>query len=236
MINLALYHHSMLLKLDFKSTIIVVLLVALFLVSWIKGCQVNNLKNKLAKCEQADKPKPIHDTTIVLVPEQVPISETITQTHSVKPTKPQVDSFIQYEVVVDTTDLSKLKTAYFDLVREFNTKNSYTDTAIFKNGIAITNSEVYQNKLASQKTKLDSIRQEIIYNTIYKTEKPKDRTQFYFGIEAFGNKNELIQAAGFTGLLKLKSNVGFEGGYYFNSQQQNFYKIGIKFLIRLKKS
>ncbi len=89
--------------------------------------------------------------------------------------------------------------------------------------------------MQEQKTILDSIRQEIIYNTIYKTQQAKDRTQFYFGIEAFGNKNELIQAAGFNGLLKLKSNVGFEGGYYFNSQQQNFYKVGVKILIRIKK-
>lgn len=223
------------LKLSPLSTIGLATIIALVLLLWGKSCKITKLEAQLAKCQQADKPNPIHDTTVVVIPQQVPISETLTQTNQTKPSKPRIDSFIRYEVIVDTTDLNKLKEAYYELATAYNMKTEYVDTAIFKNGTAVTNTIVYQNRIEEQKTVLDSIRQEIIYNTIYKKEQAKDRTQFYFGMEAFGNKQELINAAGFTALLKLKSNIGFEGGYYFNSQNQNFYKAGFKFLLRLKK-
>lgn len=223
------------LKISPLSTIGLATIIALALLLWGKSCKINKLQTELEKCQQADKPKTIHDTTIVLVPEQVALAETLTTVKETKPTKPQVDSFISFQVIADSTDINKWKEAYYDLATSYNIEKEYVDTAIFLNGIAITKSRVKQNELQEQKTILDSIRQEIIYNTIYKTQQAKDRTQLFLGIEAFGNKNELIQAAGFNGLLKLKSNIGFEGGYYFNSQQQNFYKVGVKFLIRLKK-
>lgn len=210
-------------------------IIALLLLVWGKSCKINNLEDKLAKCEAKDKPTSKTDTFVVFVPQQVPISETITQTNQTKPSKPRIDSFIQFERVVDTTDLAKLKEAYYELAEAYNLKTEYVDTAIFKNGVAVTNTTVFQNRIEEQKTILDSVRQETIYNTIYKPVKQKDRTQLYLGIETFGNQKELLSAAGFSALLKLKSNIGFEGGYYFNSQNQNFYKAGFKFLIRLKK-
>jgi hypothetical protein len=189
---------------DFKTTIIAVLAVALFLVSWIKGCQVTNLRSKLAKCQQAEKPKPTIDTQYILVPQQAALASTLTQTNSIKPSKPRIDSFITYEVVVDTTDLTRLKTAYYELASLYNERNKFVDTSIFKNGISITNTTVYQNKIEEQKTVLDSIRQEIIYNTVYKEQKSKDRTQLYLGIEAFGDQKEFINAAGFYGFFKIE--------------------------------
>ena len=223
------------LKLSPLSTIGLATIIALVLLLWGKSCKITKLEAQLAKCQQADKPKPIHDTTVVVIPQQAPISETLTKVKETKPTKPQVDSFISFQVITDTTDINKWKEAYYDLAASYNIEKEYIDTAIFLNGIAITTSRVKQNELQEQKTILDSIRQEIIYNTIYKKEQAKDRTQLFLGIEAFGNKNELINAAGFSAFLKLKSNVGFESGIYFNSQSQQFYKAGFKFLIRIKK-
>lgn len=210
-------------------------ILVLVLLLWGKSCKITNLENKLAKCQQGNKPKPTIDTEFVLIPQQLPISEVVTPTKQTKPTKERIDSFIKYEVVVDTTDLNKLKEAYYDLVEAYNLRTEYVDTSIFKNGVAVTSTTVYQNRVEKQKTILDSIRQQIIYQTVYKPSKTQDKTQLFLGMEAFGNKNELINAAGFNAFLKMKGDIGFEGGYYFNSQNQNFYKLGFKFLIRLKK-
>lgn len=222
-------------KINPFQLVILSAIIVLLLLVWGKSCKISSLEDKLAKCQNKDKPIPTVDTFYVIVPEQVPISETLSQTHQAKPSKPRIDSFIQYERVVDTTDLAKLKEAYYELAEAYNLKTEYVDTSLFKNGIAVTNTTVYQNRVEEQKTILDSIRQEIVYNTVYKPFKQKDRTQLYLGIDAIGTKGELINAAGFTALIKLKSNIGFEGGTYFNSQNQQFYKAGVKFLIRLKK-
>lgn len=221
-----------LLSFNLKELFLLSLLIAVSVVACNKSCKLYVAEKQLAKCKET---KPIHDTTIVLVPQQAALAENLTKVKETKPTKPQVDSFISFQVITDTTDINKWKEAYYDLATSYNLEKEYIDTAIFLNGIAIVTSRIKQNELQEQKTILDSIRQEIIYNTIYKTQQAKDRTQFYFGIETFGNKNELIQAAGFTGLLKLKSNIGFECGYYFNSQNQNFCKAGFKFLLRFHK-
>lgn len=216
-----------------KNYLIVLLALIIAVLAILRSCENTSYQKKLAKCSESKK-EITHDTAYILVPQQAALAETIIKTKETKPTKAQVDSFIAYQVIEDTANAAKWKEAYYNLAAIFNTENEYADTAIFKNGIAIVNSRVKRNELQEQKTILDSIRQDIITNTIVQT-KYKDRTQLFLGIEAFGDKHELINAAGFNALLKLKSNIGFESGIYFNSQNQQFYKAGFKFLIRLKK-
>lgn len=167
------------------------------------------------------------DTTFIMIPQQAALAENV---KLVKVIVPRIDSFISYEFP-DTTELSRYKTAYYELLTDYNTENQYVDTALFKNGIAIISNTVKQNKLHDQKTILDSIREDIVTRTIFK---PVRKPVLYLGIDAYGNPKEPLSGAGFALEYQSPRSANFEVGSYFTSQQSFNFRASVKFPLTKK--
>lgn len=216
-----------------KNYLIILLALIIVVLSTCNSCKQRTIEKLKADCgKETVVYKEKVDTQILVLPQQLPISEKV---RLVKEFVPRIDSFIQYEIVVDTTDLAKLKEAYFELLQDYNTRREYTDTAQFKNGTSITNSLVRQNKLIDQKTTLDSIRQEIIHEIKYR-DVYKNRAQLMVGVETmWGNRFDSTSKIGGTIMLKTKSGYGFEYGRFFDFNGSQSNKVGVKKVITLRK-
>lgn len=159
----------------------------------------------------------VHEPT--LVKEAIPIKQVT-----------MIDSFIAYETYQDTALILRLIESYDSLWSEYNTLRGYTDTAVFKNGTAITSFEVSKNKAQNIRQILDSVKQTII--TIIVPD--KKRVIGYFGLRASYQLDSTIYMGGAFG-FKFKNDLQFKVHAMINTRSQKLFGGEFDIPIRLKK-
>lgn len=229
-----------------KNIIIVALVVALVLSLLNKSCVVKSYQNENARLKKECLEKKSDTVHIILPKEQTDWHEPVLVMENGKIPEPgsnkpsRVDSFISYEKVDTGAITSDLIIAYNGLVDDYNELLSdhkkirlYTDTAVFKNGIGVADVQVQGNKLKYIKQTLDSIRQEIITNTVVVAAKP--RNILYVSGFAQGNKTDLVNAIGAGVMFKFKNELAVEGAYLRTVHDIGFIQLGVKVPIRTRK-
>lgn len=144
-------------------------------------------------------------------------------------TNPHTDSAVIINQLLKQYDA--LKNTYNKMVVKYSSVHSYTDTTHLKLGIVKVQTIVGNNTLIRQRTILDSAFQTIITNNL----SAKEKTQLWFGIDAYGNKKNYLSGAGVSLLLKFKKGIGIDAGTYFDQYNNLNFHAGIRWLIKFHK-
>lgn len=208
-------------RLDIKTTIIALLLIVIILLTTCNSCQQKAYEKKIAKLEGGYKSK--SDTVYQKTTDTFKLDNPI----AYKVEVPKLVTHLKF----DTIYIEGIDTVFVDtLVGRHYATNFYKNTFKTKYGDITAFDTVTRNKLTGQSI-VENLNIPIVTNTVTKVEQ---RGILYFGIDAYGNKKELLNGAGVSLMYKTPRTLSYEIGVMWNSQNQINYRVGLKFPLTLK--
>jgi hypothetical protein len=220
------------LKLDIRTTLIVLLCIALAVLSTCHSCQVKKLEGKLAECEKdftaSKDDNPVLSTRIDSIPYKV----------EVPVYTPKYISYIPKGYVKKTSSLPDIEVVplrsdtagndYFAPATEFHDVSLddvlvYPDTLKSQYGYVAITDTVTQNQIKSRSVSWNLL----IPNTTTTITNTIRKPMFYASIDGYGNK-EGINGVGLGIMYSSPRALNYEAGFVLNEQTGVNYKAGIK--------
>lgn len=190
-------------KLEIKTTIIIALTIAVIILSTCNSCRESSYKRKIAKLEQGYK------TGSVKLK-----SDTVFKTDTMRAI---IDNPVPYEVTktekvidwhFDTLRIENIPVDIDSLVQDYLATRKYDTTITTDYGEIQLKQVVTENKLTTD-TIIPTLKIPTITNTITEVRIEK-RGIVYLGFDAYGNKKEWINGAGFSVQYKSPNALAYE--------------------------
>lgn len=202
-------------RIDIKTTIILLLTIAVIVLSTCNSCKqkkIDKLTTQLEQCKSNDQSGTINTDTVY-------IHDTVSfYDHAPIPTQTEPPQ-MAIKRVFDTLyiqGIGEVDTVYVDtLINRFYSTNFYSKKYEHKYGTITTFDTTSQNKLLGSGLNID-LSLPIVTKTEYRPSKQK--ALFYIGIDAYGNKKDLLNGAGGNFTYLSKRALGYQIAAYFNDQ------------------
>jgi hypothetical protein len=213
-------------RLEIKTTIILLLLLAVIVLSTCKGCLQKKYDKLKTDCaSQTERIITKHDT--VIIHEQATFVD-----HAPIPIKtdnPKVTVRWHFDTLYVENFNNITDTIFVDtLVSYYYATNYYKKNFQSQYGTFTTFDTVNRNGLVGNGLAVD-LSIPSTTKTVYKS-----KAALYFGIDVYGNKSEPINGAGFSMMYQSPKALNYQVGAYFTSEQSLNFRGSILFPLTKK--